>query len=53
MFYVYIRESEDGLHFYVGCTKELRGRLTKHNAGEAPPYAQIPALAVEDLHCFQ
>lgn len=36
MTYVYILESEDGLHFYVGCTEELRGRLAKHNAGEVP-----------------
>src|SRR4051812_46329485 len=34
--YVYILESLDSLHFYVGITDDLRARLTKHNAGEVP-----------------
>ena len=34
MVYVYILQSVDGEHFYVGGTQELRGRLAKHNAGE-------------------
>ena len=36
MKYVYILESLDSLHFYVGITDDLRGRLAKHNAGEVP-----------------
>lgn len=36
MKYVYILESLDSLHFYVGITDDLRARLTKHNAGEVP-----------------
>jgi putative endonuclease len=32
--YVYILESLNSLHFYVGITDDLRTRLTKHNAGE-------------------
>jgi putative endonuclease len=32
--YVYILESLDSLHFYVGITDDLRARLAKHNAGE-------------------
>ncbi len=36
MVYIYILESIDGEHFYVGGTQELRGRLAKHNAGEVP-----------------
>ena len=32
MVYVYILQSLDGLHFYIGMTEELRGRLAKHNA---------------------
>jgi len=36
MRYVYLLQSVDGEHFYVGCTAELRGRLAKHNAGEVP-----------------
>ena len=34
MRYVYILESLDSLHFYVGMTDDLRARLAKHNAGE-------------------
>jgi len=34
--YVYILESLNSLHFYVGITEDLRARLTKHNAGEVP-----------------
>jgi predicted GIY-YIG superfamily endonuclease len=32
--YVYILESLDSEHFYVGITDDLRARLKKHNAGE-------------------
>ena len=34
MKYVYILESLDSEHFYVGITDDLRARLAKHNAGE-------------------
>jgi putative endonuclease len=34
--YVYILESLDSNHFYVGITDDLRARLAKHNAGEVP-----------------
>jgi predicted GIY-YIG superfamily endonuclease len=34
--YVYILESLDSEHFYVGLTDDLRARLAKHNAGEVP-----------------
>ena len=34
--YVYILESLDSKHFYVGITGDLRARLAKHNAGEVP-----------------
>ena len=34
--YVYILESLDSQHFYVGITDDLRARLAKHNAGEVP-----------------
>jgi putative endonuclease len=36
MKYVYILESLDFQHFYVGITDDLRARLRKHNAGEVP-----------------
>ena len=34
MKYVYILQSTNAEHFYVGITDDLRSRLTKHNAGE-------------------
>jgi putative endonuclease len=34
MKYVYILESLDSEHFYVGIADDLRARLKKHNAGE-------------------
>jgi putative endonuclease len=34
--YVYILESLDGEHFYVGVTDDVSARLFKHNAGEVP-----------------
>ena len=36
MKYVYILESLDSQHFYVGITDDLRARLKKHNTGEVP-----------------
>jgi putative endonuclease len=36
MKYVYILESIDFNHFYVGITDDLPARLTTHNAGGAP-----------------
>jgi putative endonuclease len=36
MKYVYILESLDSQHFYVGITDDLRARLAKQNAGEVP-----------------
>ena len=36
MIYVYILQSEDGVHFYGGVTEELRERLEKHNSGGVP-----------------
>jgi putative endonuclease len=36
MKYVYILESLEAEHFYIGITDDLRARLAKHNAGEVP-----------------
>jgi putative endonuclease len=36
MKYVYILESLDSRHFYVGITDDMQARLAKHNAGEVP-----------------
>jgi predicted GIY-YIG superfamily endonuclease len=51
MKYVYILESLDSLHFYVGITDDLRARLAKHNAGEVPHTSR--ALANAHLLCIQ
>jgi predicted GIY-YIG superfamily endonuclease len=34
--FVYILESLDAEHFYVGIADEVPARLAKHNAGEVP-----------------
>jgi len=34
MKYVYILETEDGLHFYVGLADDVDVRVAQHNAGE-------------------
>jgi predicted GIY-YIG superfamily endonuclease len=39
--YVYILESLDGQHFYVGATADLKARLAKHNAGEVTHTAKF------------
>jgi hypothetical protein len=52
MKYVYILESHDSEHFYVGITDDLRARLAKHNAGESP-IPRNTGLAVEKLCCVQ
>jgi putative endonuclease len=36
MKHVYILESLDSEHFYVGLADDLHARLTKHTAGEVP-----------------
>lgn len=36
MKFVYILESLDGGHFYIGITDAVPARLDKHNAGEVP-----------------
>src|SRR3954453_3875339 len=55
--YVYILESLNSLHFYVGITEDLRARLTKHNAGEVPhtskygPWRLRTYIAFSDERC--
>ena len=48
MRYVYILESLDGEHFYVGITDDVLPRLAKHNARSAT-HLKIPTLARQDL----
>jgi predicted GIY-YIG superfamily endonuclease len=47
MKYVYILQSEDGEHFYVGSTDDLRERLKKHNAGAVPHTAKFKPWRVK------
>ncbi|MGY4300690.1 putative GIY-YIG superfamily endonuclease [Bradyrhizobium sp. i1.4.4] len=53
MKYVYILESLDSGHFYIGITDDLRARLAKHNAGEVPHTSKYGPMAHQDLHRFQ
>jgi predicted GIY-YIG superfamily endonuclease len=39
--YVYILQSVDSEHFYVGLTNDLRARVAKRNAGEVPHTAKF------------
>jgi predicted GIY-YIG superfamily endonuclease len=54
--YVYILESLNAGHFYVGVTDNLRARLAKHNAGEVPhtskykPWRLRTYVAFDDEH---
>jgi predicted GIY-YIG superfamily endonuclease len=36
MYFVYLIESEDGEHWYVGITDDVGRRLAEHNAGKCP-----------------
>jgi len=39
--YVYVLQSESNpMHFYTGCTDNLRGRLRRHNSGKVPHTAK-------------
>jgi putative endonuclease len=49
MKYVYILESLDSRHFYVGITDDLRARLAKHNAGEVPHTSKYGPWRIRDL----
>jgi putative endonuclease len=52
MKYVYILETLDFLHFYVGITDDLRARLTKHNAGEVPHTSKFGPWRVKTYVAF-
>ena len=49
MKYVYILESLDSQHFYVGITDDLRARLAKHNAGAVPHTSKYGPWRMKDL----
>jgi predicted GIY-YIG superfamily endonuclease len=46
MKYVYILESLDSRHLYIGITDDLRARLARHNAGAT--HFEIRAMANKD-----
>jgi predicted GIY-YIG superfamily endonuclease len=52
MKYVYILESLDSEHFYVGITDDLRVRLTKHNAGEVTHTSKYRAWKLRTYIAF-
>jgi putative endonuclease len=52
MKYVYILQSAVGEHFYVGVTDDLRGRLTKHNAGEIQHTSKYRPWSVKTYVAF-
>jgi len=52
MKYVYILTSQEGEHFYVGVTDNLRARLEKHNAGEVPHTSKYCPWILETYIAF-
>ncbi len=52
MKYVYILESLDSEHFYVGITDDLRARLAKHNAGEVPHTSKFRPWRIRTYFAF-
>jgi len=52
MKYVYILESLDSEHFYVGVTDDLRARLAKHYAGEVPHTSKFGPWRIRTYFAF-
>jgi putative endonuclease len=52
MKYVYILESLDSNHFYVGIADDLRARLLKHNAGEVTHTAKYRPWRIKTYLAF-
>ena len=52
MKYVYILQSLDSQHFYVGITDDLRARLAKHNAGEVPHTSKFGPCRIRTYFAF-
>lgn len=52
MKYVYILESLDTEHFYVGITDDLRTRLVKHKAGEVPHTSKYRPWRIRTYFAF-
>lgn len=52
MKYVYILQSLDTEHFYVGITDDLRARVERHNAGEVPHTSKFLPWRVKTYVAF-
>ncbi len=52
MTYVYILESVDGGHFYVGLTNDLKARLRDHNAGHVAHTSKFGPWRVKTYLAF-
>jgi predicted GIY-YIG superfamily endonuclease len=50
--YVYILETEDTRHHYVGFTEDLRKRLADHNAGRSPYTAKYELSRLKTYIAF-
>ena len=52
MEYVYILESENGDHFYVGVTKDVQARVKSHNAGNVTHTSKFGLRRVRTFVAF-
>ncbi len=52
MKYVYILESEDGEHFYVGITDDTTARLGAHNGGDVSHTAKYRPWRIRTFIAF-
>jgi putative endonuclease len=52
MKYVYILESLEGGHFYIGITDDVAARLIKHNAGEVAHTSKFRPWRVRSYIAF-
>lgn len=52
MKYVYIIETEDGAHFYVGVTDNVQERVLAHNRGEASHTAKFGPWRIRTFVAF-
>ena len=52
MKYVYILQSINSEHFYVGVANDLRARLARHNAGEVPHTSKYRPWQIKTYNAF-
>lgn len=52
MKYVYILNSVEGDHFYVGITEDLRARLDQHNSGAVSHTSKFKPWCIETYVAF-